>query len=89
MITPTLFKVVRLKDFPTEVTDFFHTTLKDTITHREENKIIKNDFVQVLMKARNDLVLNENLPDNGKIFLQLKYKLFLLIIPTINNFDFA
>nr|WOV89620.1 cytochrome P450 CYP6CY51 [Rhopalosiphum padi] len=66
MITPTLFKLVRLKDFPTEVTDFFHTALKDTITHREENKIIRNDFVQVLMKARNDLVLNENLPNNEK-----------------------
>ncbi|XP_026810290.1 probable cytochrome P450 6a13 [Rhopalosiphum maidis] len=66
MITPTLFKLVRLKDFPTEITDFFHTALKNTISYREENKIIRNDFVQVLMKARNDLVLNENLPNNEK-----------------------
>ncbi|KAF0763372.1 putative cytochrome P450 6a13 [Aphis craccivora] len=62
----TLFNIVRLKDFPREVTDFFHTTIKDTITYREENKIIRNDFLQVLMKARRDLVLNTNLPDHEK-----------------------
>lgn len=67
MINPTILNVVRLKNFPTKVTDFFHTALKETITYREENKIIRNDFVQVLMKARKDLVLNTNLPDHGEI----------------------
>jgi len=88
----TLFNIVRLKDFPREVTDFFHTTIKDTITYREENKIIRNDFLQVLMKARRDLVLNTNLPDHGKVLLQLNFTFicyFLFIISKINNFKFA
>jgi len=87
----TLFNIVRLKDFPTEVTDFFHTTLKDTITYREENKIIKNDFVQHLIKAKRDLVSNTNLPDHGKILLQLNYTFiyFLFTISKINNFSFT
>jgi cytochrome P450 family 6 len=72
MITPALLNFVRLKDFPTAITDFFRTAIKETITYREKNKIIKNDFVQVLMKARNDLVFNTNLPNHGEILLQLK-----------------
>jgi len=63
----TILNVVRLKDFPTKVTDFFHTALKETITYRKENKIIRNDFVQVLMKVRKDLVLDTNVPDHGEI----------------------
>jgi len=73
MITPALLKVVRVKDFPSDATDFFHAVFKETITYRQENKIFRNDFVQVLMQARNDLVLNTNLSKRGKIFLRLNY----------------
>ncbi|KAE9534893.1 hypothetical protein AGLY_008185 [Aphis glycines] len=61
MINPTILNVVRLKYFPTKVTDFFHMALKETITCREENKIIRNDFVQVFWN------LDTNLPDHVKI----------------------
>ncbi|XP_025207717.1 probable cytochrome P450 6a13 [Melanaphis sacchari] len=66
MITPTLLKILKLKDHPKKVTDFFYKSLKDSMMYREENKIIKNDFTQVLMKARNDLVLNTSLPDQDR-----------------------
>nr|NP_001352549.1 cytochrome P450 6a13-like [Myzus persicae] len=66
MITPALLKVVRVKDFPTDATDFFHEAFKETLTYRLENKIVRNDFVNCLMQARNDLVLNKDLPKHEK-----------------------
>ncbi|KAL4096794.1 hypothetical protein QTP88_021678 [Uroleucon formosanum] len=66
LITPAILKVVRVKDFPTAATDFFHAAFKETITYRLENKIVRNDFVNCLMQARNDLVLNTDLPKHEK-----------------------
>ncbi|KAL4096786.1 hypothetical protein QTP88_021670 [Uroleucon formosanum] len=62
MVTPTLLKIIRVKDLPTDATDFFHAAFKETITYRLENKVVRNDFVNCLMQARNDLTLNTNLP---------------------------
>lgn len=66
MISPALLNVVKLKDFPADATEFFRSAFHETIAYREKNKIVRNDFVQMLMQARNDLVLNTNLPQNGK-----------------------
>lgn len=66
LIDPVLLKVVRLKDFPSDAVEFFHSVFRETITYREQNNVVRNDFVQVLMQARNDLVLKENLSANGK-----------------------
>ncbi|XP_029344137.1 probable cytochrome P450 6a13 isoform X1 [Acyrthosiphon pisum] len=66
MITPALLKVVRLKKFPTAATDFFHAAFNETMTYRLENNIVRNDFVHYLMQARNDLVLNTDLPKHEK-----------------------
>ncbi|XP_060877292.1 probable cytochrome P450 6a13 [Metopolophium dirhodum] len=66
LVSPALLKVVRVKDFPTDATDFFHAVFKETITYRLENKIVRNDFVQCLIQARNDLVLNADLPKHEK-----------------------
>ncbi|XP_026810291.1 probable cytochrome P450 6a13 [Rhopalosiphum maidis] len=66
LISPALLKVIRVKDFPTDATDFFHRAFKETIAYRLENKIVRNDLVHYLLQARNDLVLNENLPKHEK-----------------------
>lgn len=72
MIEPVLLKVVRLKDFPSDATAFFHSTFHETIAYRERNNVVRNDFVQTLMQARRDLVLNDDLPPNGKsVYLYL------------------
>jgi len=31
LITPALLKIIKVKDFPTKATDFFHTAFKETI----------------------------------------------------------
>nr|QRY28566.1 cytochrome P450 CYP6CY6 [Sitobion avenae] len=66
LISPALVKLVRVKDFPKEATDFFHAAFKETMTYRLENKIVRNDLVHCLMQARNDLVLNTDLPKHEK-----------------------
>ncbi|VVC43867.1 Cytochrome P450, E-class, group I,Cytochrome P450,Cytochrome P450, conserved site [Cinara cedri] len=66
MISPVFLKIVKLKDFPAEAGEFFHSAFHETITYREKNNIVRNDFVQILMQARRDLVLNQNLPPNDK-----------------------
>lgn len=72
LIAPALLKIVRLKDFPSDAVEFFHSAFHDTITYREKNNVVRNDFVQVLMQARTDLVLNKNIPPGGKnIFLEI------------------
>jgi len=71
LITPALLKIINVNDFPKEATDFFHAVFKETITYRQENKIVRNDLVDYLLRARNDLVLNPDLPKHGKTFFVL------------------
>jgi len=66
MISPTLLNILKFKDFPADATEFFHSAFHETITYREKNNIVRNDFVQTLIQARNDLVLNKSIPQGGK-----------------------
>ncbi|KAF0770710.1 putative cytochrome P450 6a13, partial [Aphis craccivora] len=66
MISPSLLKIIRVKDFPTEATEFFQKVFKETIAYRLENKIVRNDYIDYLLQARKDLVLNPNLPKHEK-----------------------
>jgi len=74
MITPSLLNILKIKDFPADATEFFHSAFHETIAYREKNKIVRNDFVQTLIQARNDLVLNKNLSQGGKGFPSRKLK---------------
>ncbi|KAL4096784.1 hypothetical protein QTP88_021668 [Uroleucon formosanum] len=66
LINPGLLKFVRVKVFPQETTDFFQAAFKETMTYRLEKNIVRNDLVNHLMQARNDLVLNTDLPKHEK-----------------------
>ncbi|KAL4096788.1 hypothetical protein QTP88_021672 [Uroleucon formosanum] len=67
LITPKLLKVVILQDFQTVEIAFFHTVIiKEPLKHRLENIVVRNDFVNCLKQARNDLTLNTNQPKHDK-----------------------
>ncbi|XP_025424020.1 probable cytochrome P450 6a13 [Sipha flava] len=66
LISPALLKVVRIRDFPPDADRFFRSAFRDTIENRENSNVVRNDFVNVLMQARRDLVLDPNLPRNEK-----------------------
>lgn len=69
MISPTFLKIVRLGNFPSDAVAFFRSVFCETLKYREENNVIRNDFVNSLMQARKDLVLNDRLPKEGKTIL--------------------
>jgi len=66
MITPALLKLVKLKDFPSDATAFFQSIFYDTLEYRKRNNIKRDDVLDILIGARNDLVLNSNSPPNGE-----------------------
>lgn len=72
LVSPALLRVVRLKDFPMDAVDFFHSAYKQTIAYRKENKIVRNYIIQAVIQARNDLVLSSELPNQGKNYLKKK-----------------
>ncbi|XP_046385904.1 probable cytochrome P450 6a14 [Ischnura elegans] len=48
MVQPTLSRILRLKFFSTDITDFFRRLVKDVLSKREETGTTRNDFLQML-----------------------------------------
>lgn len=65
MINPALLKLFKIRDFKPDAVRFFQSIFRNTIKYREQNNIVKNDFIHILMQVRRDLVLNETLPPSG------------------------
>ncbi|KNC33646.1 hypothetical protein FF38_08727 [Lucilia cuprina] len=53
---PSLARKLGMRIFPEDVHQFFMRTVKETITYREEHKIQRNDFLNILIEMKN----NEN-----------------------------
>ncbi|VVC43860.1 Cytochrome P450, E-class, group I,Cytochrome P450,Cytochrome P450, conserved site [Cinara cedri] len=63
---PSLLSIFCVHHYSQKTIKFFHDAFRQTIEYREKNKVDRKDFVQHLMKAREDLVLNPNLKPNEK-----------------------
>lgn len=46
-------KMFGMKIIPEDVSDFFLGIVKETIEYREENKVVKNDFMNLLIELKN------------------------------------
>lgn len=66
LISPMILNILKIKDFSQDAVRFFHMQLHGTMKYREDNNVVRNDFVHVLMQARKDLVLNEDVPKEGQ-----------------------
>lgn len=53
-VSPDLFVKSGIDPFGKELTNFMYSIVKQTIDHREKNKIERNDFMQLLIKLKND-----------------------------------
>lgn len=62
---PSLLSIFRIHHYSHNTIKFFHDAFQQTIKYREKNNLDRKDFVQHLMKAREDLVLNPNLKPEG------------------------
>lgn len=69
-------KFFKIKFFPSEVSDFFMSVVKETVEYRIKNKIERNDFLNLLLK----LHTAEN--EDGKIltFEELAAQCFLFFV---------
>ncbi|KAF0760913.1 putative cytochrome P450 6a13 [Aphis craccivora] len=63
---PSLLSIFRVHHYSHRTIRFFHDAFKQTIEYREKHNEDRKDFVQHLMKAREDLVLNPNLKPEEK-----------------------
>ncbi|XP_050439571.1 probable cytochrome P450 6a14 [Adelges cooleyi] len=61
-ISPVLRKMLKIYDFPKFATDFFENSFRQTMEYREKNRITRNDFVQCLLQAKTDLIINKSEP---------------------------
>lgn len=50
---PTLFRWLKLRTFPNEVNNFFLSVVADTLKLRQQNKFVREDFLQMLAEIRN------------------------------------
>lgn len=62
---PSLLSIFRVHHYSHRTIRFFHDAFQQTIEYREKHNEDRKDFVQHLMKAREDLVLNPNLKPEG------------------------
>lgn len=71
MVTPALRRALRIGDMPPDAAQFFTTAFTDTMKYREEHNIVRDDFMQSLIQARTDLVVNKTEPSG--MTLTIKY----------------
>lgn len=49
---PALATILRLRFVPGDIENFFVKTVEDTIKYREENNVVRNDFMQLLINLK-------------------------------------
>lgn len=52
-VCPTLLKVLRIKAIDQDVEDFFIDSVRQTLSYRENNNVVRPDFFQLLVQLRN------------------------------------
>lgn len=62
---PRLAKFMKLRVISADVSNFFIDVVKQTIDHREQNSVVRNDFMQLLIQLKNNGQLEDD--DNLKI----------------------
>ncbi|KAF5303248.1 hypothetical protein FQA39_LY09987 [Lamprigera yunnana] len=57
---PEFFTIFRVRSHPKDVTEFFVNVVKQTVKYREENNIIRSDFMHLLLQIKNNVKISEN-----------------------------
>nr|QIU80468.1 cytochrome P450 monooxygenase CYP6CY49 [Aphis gossypii] len=67
---PKVIKLLKIQTIDVDATNFFRSVFREVIDYRTEHNVDRNDIAQTLMKARNDLVLN-NESTGGENYCEL------------------
>ncbi|KAF5278158.1 hypothetical protein FQR65_LT15799 [Abscondita terminalis] len=57
---PEFFTIFRVRSHPKEVTKFFMNVVEQTVKYREENNVIRKDFMHLLLQIKNNVAITEN-----------------------------
>ncbi|XP_021931304.1 cytochrome P450 6k1-like [Zootermopsis nevadensis] len=63
---PSLLKYFNIKSFSDEITDFFVDVVKETLDYRENNKIERKDFLNLLIQLKKKVDITENDDEEDK-----------------------
>jgi len=88
LISPKISNILKIKTNSPEVMEYFISSFQNVIEYREKNNIDRNDVAQTLMRARKELVLNNNSYPEGEKYsilsrkkinacIQILFKIFL------------
>jgi len=66
MLFPKVIKFLKIQTIDVDATNFFRSVFREVIDYRTEHNVDRNDIAQTLMKARNDLVRNNESTGGGK-----------------------
>ncbi|XP_001653043.3 LOW QUALITY PROTEIN: cytochrome P450 9b2 [Aedes aegypti] len=66
VVPESVFKFFGVRFFPKEAADFYLDIVTETISHREKNKIVRPDFIQLFVQARKNELKKDNTDDNFK-----------------------
>lgn len=73
LMMPQLFHRIKLKTVDQDVEDFMFSIVKQTIEHRDRNKVVRNDIMQMLIQLKNDGFIDgtadQNSVDKSKLSL--------------------
>ncbi|KAF2899551.1 hypothetical protein ILUMI_06625, partial [Ignelater luminosus] len=72
LVSPVILKMLNIGIFPKEVSTFFRSLIKQTLSIREKNAVVRPDMVHLLMEARKGRVTNDDskTPDSGFAVVQ-------------------
>lgn len=85
---PRLAKFMKLRVISADVSNFFIDVVRQTIDHREQNSVVRNDFMQLLIQLKNNgqleaddtLKISKNLSDFKLSFNEIAAQSFLFFI---------
>ncbi|XP_058820810.1 cytochrome P450 6a2-like [Topomyia yanbarensis] len=77
-----LARRMHMRVFRKDVSDFFMKAVRDTVEHREKNKVVRNDFMDLLIKLKNaEPVEEENTNQLGQLtFNEIAAQAFVFFV---------
>ncbi|KAJ8913654.1 hypothetical protein NQ315_007371 [Exocentrus adspersus] len=57
---PNLARALRMRQFKSDIIDFYSKVVSDTISYREKNNVVRNDFLQMLIELKNKDIAADN-----------------------------
>lgn len=72
-------KMLHMRLLPTEISDFFMNSIRETVNYRLENKIVRNDIMDMLLKIKDNGTKEEGKISFNELAAQCKSSMIILM----------